>query len=61
MLISCTWCVYIMCVCPDNICICFPPQVLSGTVSKALSLTGGDDASETAYFIKMMDQFFLIA
>lgn len=33
-------------------------QALSGTVSKALSLTGGEEASETALFVSMMDRFF---
>ena len=33
-------------------------QVLSETVSKALESTGGDEASETAKFVKMIDQFF---
>ena len=33
-------------------------QVLSDSVSKALSLTGGVEASETAYFVGMMDKFF---
>lgn len=33
-------------------------QVFSDSVSKALSLTGGADASETAIFVGMMDKFF---
>ena len=33
-------------------------QVLSGTVSKALSLTGGEVATETIHFVSMMDHFF---
>ena len=33
-------------------------QVLSGTVSKALSLTGGEAATETAHFVSMIDHFF---
>lgn len=33
-------------------------QALSGTVSKALSFTGGEVASETALFVSMMDRFF---
>eukprot|EP00731_Ephydatia_muelleri_P004466 Em0002g642a len=33
-------------------------QVLSGSVSHALHLTGGDEASETANFIGLMDKFF---
>ena len=33
-------------------------KVLSGTVSKALRVTGGDDASETAKFVEMIDHFF---
>ena len=32
--------------------------MLSGTVSKALRVTGGDDASETAKFVEMIDHFF---
>ena len=37
--------------------VCFV-QVLSSTVSKALSMSGGEEASETSYFVKMMDHFF---
>lgn len=33
-------------------------QVLSESVSKALSLKGGDAAAETAKFLLMMDKFF---
>eukprot|EP00731_Ephydatia_muelleri_P009106 Em0004g1444a len=33
-------------------------QVLSESVSQALHLTGGDEVSETAHFIGMMDRFF---
>ena len=33
-------------------------QVLSGSVSKAIQLTGGEDASETVHFVGMMDKFF---
>ncbi|KAL5471612.1 hypothetical protein EMCRGX_G029743 [Ephydatia muelleri] len=33
-------------------------QVLSESVSQALHLTGGDEASETAHFIGLMDKFF---
>ena len=33
-------------------------KVLSDTVSKALKLTGGAIAFETAYFIEKMDKFF---
>lgn len=33
-------------------------QVLSESVSHALHLTGGDEASETAHFIGLMDKFF---
>ncbi len=33
-------------------------QVLSESVSKALELTGGEEASETARFIGMVDKFF---
>lgn len=33
-------------------------QVLSDTVSKALKLTGGRNAFETAYFVEKMDKFF---
>jgi len=33
-------------------------EVLSDTVSKALKLTGGRDAFETAYFVEKMDRFF---
>ena len=35
----------------------FLPQVLSGTVAKALSVAG-DGASETSKFVEMMDHFF---
>ena len=33
-------------------------QVLSESVSKALHLTGGEMASETAHFVGMVDHFF---
>ena len=33
-------------------------QVLSQTVSKALELTGGDEAKETAKFVDLFDKFF---
>ena len=33
-------------------------QVLSETVSKALELTGGEEAKETAKFVGMFDKFF---
>ena len=33
-------------------------QVLSETVAKAIRLTGGKAAFETAYFFEKMDQFF---
>jgi len=33
-------------------------QVLSGTVSSALKLTGGSDARATAEFIEYIDKFF---
>ena len=33
-------------------------QVLSESVSKALTLTGGSEVAETAHFINMMDKFF---
>ena len=33
-------------------------QVLSESVSKALKLTGGNEVSETARFVDMMDKFF---
>ena len=33
-------------------------QVLSESVSKAIRLTGGDEAIETAHFVGMMDKFF---
>ena len=33
-------------------------QVLSETVSKGLKLTGGEEASETAHFVGMVDKFF---
>ena len=33
-------------------------QVLGETVSKALEHSGGDEASETAKFVRMMDRFF---
>ena len=33
-------------------------QVLSDSVSKALQLTGGEEASETAKFVGMVDKFF---
>ena len=32
--------------------------MLSESVSQALHLTGGDEASETAHFIGLMDKFF---
>ena len=33
-------------------------QVLSETVSKALQLTGGPEATETVRFISILDKFF---
>lgn len=36
----------------------FTLQVLSESVSKALKLTGGMEATETARFVEMMDKFF---
>ena len=33
-------------------------QVLSESISKALQLTGGDEAVKTARFVNMMDKFF---
>ena len=33
-------------------------QVLSESVSRALSLIGGDEAEGIAIFVKMMDKFF---
>ena len=33
-------------------------QVFSKTVSKALELTGGEEAPETARFVGMVDKFF---
>ena len=33
-------------------------QVLSETVSKALQLVSGEEASQTAIFAEMMDKFF---
>ena len=33
-------------------------QALSESVSKALELTGGEEASETARFVGMVDKFF---
>ena len=33
-------------------------KVMSETVSKALRLTGGDEATETVLFIKMVDKMF---
>ena len=33
-------------------------KVFSETVSKALKLTGDDEAAETAQFIEMMDKMF---
>ena len=39
-------------------CYVFVIQVLSESVSKALQLTGGEEASETARFVGMMDRFF---
>ena len=33
-------------------------KVLSDSVSKALTLTGGDAVSETAKFVDMFDKFF---
>ena len=32
--------------------------MLSGTVAKALKVTGGDEVSETSKFVEMMDHFF---
>ena len=37
---------------------CFLFEVLSESVSQALILTGGDEASETALFVAQMDKFF---
>ena len=36
----------------------FPQQVLSETVCKALWLTGGNEATETAKFVAIFDKFF---
>jgi len=36
----------------------FPGQVLSESVSKALVLTGGQEAQGTATFVSMFDKFF---
>lgn len=36
----------------------FPEQVLSESVSKALVLTGGQEAQGTATFVSMFDKFF---
>ena len=33
-------------------------KVLSKTVSKGFKLTGGEEASETAHFVGMVDKFF---
>ena len=33
-------------------------QVLSSSVSKAVTMIGGEEASETAMFVLMMDRFF---
>ena len=33
-------------------------QILSESVSKALMLTGGEEVSETALFVSMVDRFF---
>ena len=38
--------------------VCSLIQVLSESVSKPLTLSGGDEAEETAHFILMMDKFF---
>ena len=35
-----------------------PAQVLSESVSKALLLTGGPDATETVKFVDIFDKFF---
>ena len=37
---------------------CWILKVLSGSVSNALKLTGGEDATETSKFVDMMDKFF---
>ena len=34
------------------------PDILSESVSKALLMTGGSEASQTAKFVEMMDKFF---
>ena len=34
------------------------PDILSESVSKALLMTGGSEASQTANFVEMMDKFF---
>ena len=36
----------------------FSYQVLSESVSKAVFLTGGEEATETATFVAMVDKFF---
>lgn len=43
------------------ICMCIlynVMQVLSESVSKALAMTGGEDVSETAHYVSMVDRFF---
>ena len=58
---------YFIWTCPNNSITCntdqsnnsiFPIQVLSKSVSKALQLTGGDEATETAHFASMIDKLF---
>ena len=41
-----------------HVCTYTQHQVLSESVSKALKLVGGDNVSETAKFVAMMDKFF---
>ncbi len=41
-----------------NVMSSYVHQVLSESVSKALEMTGGPDAAETARFAGMMDKFF---
>ena len=51
-----------LCIHPHSMCyahyIHLYMQVLSETISKALQLTGGPEATETVRFISMFDKFF---
>lgn len=48
-------CVYRFCLIK---CYYYLLQVLSGTVSKALRVTGEENASETSKFVEIIDHFF---